>query len=146
MKRGLKRVGHVSLQYPGPCTSETCPDEEGIETVNTLPFRLRNGASETCPDEEGIETEAAGSIPAAGTSETCPDEEGIETLVVKALADYLGCPSETCPDEEGIETAKGELAAQPIEASETCPDEEGIETVSAVYGGEFGLSLRDVPR
>ncbi len=37
--------------------SETCPDEEGIETRPGDPrVDLDQGASETCPDEEGIET------------------------------------------------------------------------------------------
>jgi len=56
MKRGLKREPQQLIAGEPRQRRNTCPDEEGTETVVVHHFIARDTGRNTCPDEEGTET------------------------------------------------------------------------------------------
>ena len=70
MKRGLRHVSRLKKPSALSC-SNSCPDEEGIETLMCAVSDTTRRCSNSCPDEEGIET----SPNPANLSNTSPFEQ-----------------------------------------------------------------------
>ncbi len=64
----------------------SCPDEEGIKTVQSKSYRLRSCPLNSCPDEEGIKTQLPRQTWPQTSLNSCPDEEGIKTSNFFALS------------------------------------------------------------
>jgi len=153
MKRGLK----PRCAYTIPKLSSrwnTCPDEEGTETIKLQLARAHNQSWNTCPDEEGTETaKLHGYQPgawSAGTRapmkrglkpepehsrsryalrwNTCPDEEGTETDSPMRRLWGMDHAGTRAPMKRGLKQGRVGLRLQKVACWNTCPDEEGTET------------------